>query len=95
MHEDKVLQSESMVMSDKRVKNVLHIERLQRSDLHRVLTCQSANNNVTQPITSSVTLDLNRKLGNFLAELTLRGFGTPVAGLEVSVVVLVTNPLHL
>lgn len=61
MHENTMLQSDSVVLSDKRVKNVLHLERLQRGHLHRVLTCQAANNNVTEPITSAVTLDLNRK----------------------------------
>lgn len=56
-----MLKSDFVVLSEKRVKNVLHLERLQRTDLHRVLTCHASNNNVTQPISSSVTLDLNRK----------------------------------
>uniref|UniRef100_A0A1B0C8T0 Ig-like domain-containing protein n=1 Tax=Lutzomyia longipalpis TaxID=7200 RepID=A0A1B0C8T0_LUTLO len=58
-HESTLLKSHSMVLSEKRVKSILQLEKLQRSHLHMVLTCQASNNNVTTPISSSVTLDLN------------------------------------
>ncbi|GAB0098070.1 hypothetical protein DMENIID0001_137610 [Sergentomyia squamirostris] len=58
-HEQTMLKSQSVILSDKRVKSVLQLEKLQRSHLHMVLTCQASNNNVTTPISSSVTLDLN------------------------------------
>ncbi|KAF2880735.1 hypothetical protein ILUMI_25435 [Ignelater luminosus] len=45
--------------SKRRVKNTLHLHRLQRKDLHTVLTCQATNNNMAIPISSSVTLDMN------------------------------------
>ncbi|XP_064469303.1 neural cell adhesion molecule 1-like isoform X2 [Ornithodoros turicata] len=43
------------------VKNKLEISALTRNDLLAILTCQAANNNITVPASSSVTLDLNLK----------------------------------
>lgn len=48
-------------MENRSVWNVLHIEQLQRKHLNVVFTCQASNNNVVAPISSSVTLDINRK----------------------------------
>lgn len=56
-----LLNSTSIQMSDKKVKNTLQLNRLERKDLHNSYVCQSSNNDVSSPITSSVTLDLNCK----------------------------------
>lgn len=58
-HENAVLDDSFIIYDKKKVKNVLNIERLQRHHLHTVLTCQASNNNVSTPITSDVTLDMN------------------------------------
>ncbi|XP_058116019.1 nephrin [Anopheles ziemanni] len=58
-YENKVINNTSVVLSDKRVKNTLVLHRLERKHLKSVFTCQAANNNVTNPISASVTLDMN------------------------------------
>jgi hypothetical protein len=47
------------------VRNELVITRLLRTDHKSILTCQATNSNLTKPVTSSITLELNREL-NFL-----------------------------
>lgn len=59
--ENSLLDDSFVAMSEKKVKNVLHLEKLQRYHLHTVLTCQASNNNVTAPISSAVTLNMNCK----------------------------------
>ncbi|XP_037916377.1 nephrin isoform X1 [Hermetia illucens] len=58
-YENTLLDNSSTVLSERRVSNVLHLKKLERKHLNRVLTCQASNNNLTAPITSAVTLDLN------------------------------------
>lgn len=47
------------MLSENRVKNILKLTKIERRHLHTVYTCQASNNNVTAPIVSSVTLDMN------------------------------------
>ena len=42
--------------------NELEIPSLSRYDLMSKFTCQSSNNNISIPMSSEVTIDLNRKL---------------------------------
>ncbi|XP_076325621.1 neural cell adhesion molecule 2-like [Tachypleus tridentatus] len=41
------------------VRNKLDIKHLQRHDLMATFTCQASNNNISLPITSTVTIDMN------------------------------------
>nr|XP_053646215.1 nephrin-like [Cherax quadricarinatus] len=43
----------------KQVSNTLVVPVLTRRDLHRRFTCQAANSNLTAPLTTTVTLDMN------------------------------------
>ncbi|XP_049531248.1 nephrin isoform X3 [Anopheles darlingi] len=58
-YDNKVINNTSVVLSDKRVRNTLVLHRLERKHLKSVFTCQAANNNVTNPISASITLDMN------------------------------------
>lgn len=48
------------------VRNELNLRNLNRSDFMSILTCRASNNNVTEPISSTVILDMNRKSPFFL-----------------------------
>lgn len=60
-HETTLLDDTSVILSGNRVKNVLNLQKIERRQLHMVYTCQASNNNVTMPIVSSITLDVNCK----------------------------------
>lgn len=44
------------------VRNELVITRLRRNDLMTTLTCEANNSNLSEPISTSISLELNRKL---------------------------------
>ncbi|XP_015788214.1 hemicentin-1 isoform X2 [Tetranychus urticae] len=41
--------------------NILHLPALKRDDLMMIVTCKATNNNITEPITRSIAIDLNLK----------------------------------
>ncbi|XP_022247282.1 neural cell adhesion molecule 1-like, partial [Limulus polyphemus] len=57
--DNSLLDKDYIFLPDKIVENVLNIPKLWRYDLLTNLTCQSSNNNVTVPVSSSVSIDLN------------------------------------
>lgn len=42
-----------------KIINTILIENLQRSDLHSILTCQASNNNISNPVSTSVKIDMH------------------------------------
>ncbi|XP_034941315.1 nephrin-like isoform X2 [Chelonus insularis] len=40
-------------------RNTLVVTDLTRADLHAVFTCQASNNNISQPVSASVSIDMN------------------------------------
>lgn len=58
-HENTLLDATSQVLSDRRVRNTLHLNKLERHHLNMEFRCQASNNNVTEPISNSVTLNMN------------------------------------
>ena len=44
-----------------KIINTLLIENLQRNDLHSILTCQASNNNISNPVSTSVKIDMHCK----------------------------------
>ena len=42
-------------------RNTLYVQTLTRSDLHAVFMCQASNNNISQPVSASVAIEMYRK----------------------------------
>ncbi|XP_053631281.2 protein turtle homolog B [Cherax quadricarinatus] len=53
-----LLDMTSDVEAPNQVTNTLVVPKLTRRDLHRTLTCQATNSNLTAPLTTTVTLDM-------------------------------------
>lgn len=49
------------IMSPLIIRNELMLPQLQRRDLMATLTCQAANNDISTPAQTSITLDMNCK----------------------------------
>lgn len=60
--ENTLLDGFSEIVTKKRVRNTFYMQPLQRKDLHAVFTCQASNNNMGLPVSTSITVDMNRKL---------------------------------
>ena len=54
-----LLDMTSEVETLERVTNRLVVPSLTRRDLHRTLTCHATNSNLTAPLVTTVTLDMN------------------------------------
>ena len=50
------------------VRNELVITRLRRNDLMTTLTCEANNSNLSEPVSTSISLELNRKLHYLLRQ---------------------------
>lgn len=42
-------------------RNALIVRELSRADLHAVFTCQASNNNISQPVSASVAIEMHCK----------------------------------
>lgn len=60
-HNNQLLKGVEKTTDHRKVESILHMKNLDRRDLLSSYTCQSSNNNLTDPITSSVMIDLNCK----------------------------------
>lgn len=78
-HNNQLLEGVVTRLSDKKVRNVLQMKNLDRRDLLSSYTCQSSNNNLTDPITSSVMIDLNCKFMSHCMHDTAAADGTLVS----------------
>ncbi|KXJ73563.1 hypothetical protein RP20_CCG015559, partial [Aedes albopictus] len=57
--EHALLDDSFIILPDGTVKNVLYLEKLTRSDLNSVYTCQASNGHVVPPLSTNVKLTLN------------------------------------
>ena len=63
---DVLLDNTSVLTPQGVVRNELVITRLDRNDDRSILSCKASNSNQTKPVTSFITLELNRKSYNHL-----------------------------
>lgn len=59
--ENTMLDDSSTMVADRKLRNILHLDKLERQHIQSLYTCRASNNNVTAPISSAVTINLNRK----------------------------------
>lgn len=50
-------------------KNTLIVSELSRADLHAVFECQASNNNISQPVSMSVAIEMHRKYYKFFGTI--------------------------
>lgn len=55
-----------LITSEGAVQNKMDVSRLTRSDLHAIFTCQASNNNLSEPVTTSVQLEMFCKFYTFV-----------------------------
>lgn len=67
-----LLDMTSEVETLEQVTNTLVVPQLTRRDLHRTLTCQATNSNLTAPLATTVTLDMNCKSIFFLSNINCK-----------------------
>lgn len=65
-----VIDDSQVVTAQGVVRNELAITRLQRTDLAAELTCSASNSNFSDPVTSTVMLDMNCELTILSLSLT-------------------------
>lgn len=58
-YNNEIVNHSSTILSERRVRNTLILNRLERKHLKAIFTCQASNNNVTNPISASIHLDMN------------------------------------
>ncbi|XP_071035295.1 protein turtle homolog B isoform X1 [Parasteatoda tepidariorum] len=56
---DSILLDDSYQVHSHIVRNELVVDSLDRNDLHSSFSCQASNNNISAPVVTSVTLDMN------------------------------------
>ncbi|KAG8181057.1 hypothetical protein JTE90_029408 [Oedothorax gibbosus] len=59
MSKDNLLDDTFYITPQGFARNEVHLPILKRTDLLTTLTCEVTNNNITQPVTSTVSLDMN------------------------------------
>ncbi|XP_021945127.1 nephrin isoform X2 [Folsomia candida] len=70
--------SDKVISSDGATQNTMTVDKLSRSDLRAIFTCQASNNNMSEPVSASVQVEMYfRPL-----EVTLLGSNQPMSALQ-------------